>query len=155
MRNRSKYRVRIYDEAHLIDRGGFRISWFRIMAVVLFLIALGVGIGMSVIWFSPIKQRLPGYMQTEQRSKTEDAYLKVDSLQELYEVHQEYLNYLLKALDSDRAPDEPDTVKSAWRLEPDSLSSASEIEREFVRRMQKAGYNTSVPEMPNEETNGE
>lgn len=145
MRTRPKYRVRIYDEAHLIDRGGFRISWFRVLIAVLFLVGVGAVIGFCIVWYSPIKQQLPGYMPADERSKTEEAYIKVDSLQMLYDVHQEYLENLLKVMDPNREPDAPDTTSNAWRLEPDSLSAASEIEKEFVRRMQQAGYNTLPP----------
>ena len=145
MRNRPKYRVRIYDEAHLVDRGGFRISWFRVLFMILFLVAVGAAIGFSIVWYSPIKQQLPGYMPPEERSKTEEAYLRADSLQMLYDVHQAYLENLIKIMDPTRKPDNPDTTQHAWRLEPDSLSAASEIEKEFVRRMEKAGYKTSAP----------
>ena len=145
MRNRPKYRVRIYDEAHLIDRGSFRISWFRVLFAVFLLIAIGAAIGFSVVWYSPIKKQLPGYMPPDERSKTEEAYLRADSLQMLYEVHQAYLENLLKVMDPKRKPDKPDTTTNAWRLEPDSLSAASEIEKEFVKRMGKAGYKTTAP----------
>lgn len=145
IRNRARYRVRIYDEAHLVDRGGFRISWFRIVAAVLLLLLIGAAIGFSIVWYSPIKQSLPGYMKTEERSQTEEAYLKVDSLQVLYEVQQAYLHNLLKVLDPERAPDQLDTTRNAWRLEPDSMSAASEIEQEYLRRMEKAGYKTTAP----------
>ena len=84
-------------------------------------------------------------MPPEERSKTEEAYLRADSLQMLYDVHQAYLENLIKIMDPTRKPDKPDTTRHAWRLEPDSLSAASEIEKEFVRRMEKAGYKTSAP----------
>ena len=144
MRNRPKYRVRIYDEAHLIDRGGFRISWFRIISVMFFLVALGAAIGFSVVWYSPIKKQLPGYMPADERTKTEEAYIRVDSLQMLYEVNQAYLDNLLKIMDPTREPDPQDTTSNAWRLEPDSLSAASAIEKEFVKRMRQAGYKTTA-----------
>lgn len=145
MRNRPRYRVSIYDEAHLIDKGSFGISWFRILIAVFFLVLLGAAIGFSIVWYSPIKKQLPGYMPADERTKTEEAYIKVDSLQMLYDIHQEYLENLLKMMNPDRNPDAADTTSNAWRLEPDSLSAASEIELEFIRRMQKAGYYTNAP----------
>lgn len=146
MRNRPRYRARIYDEAHLIDRGSFRISWFRVLFGVLLLVGIGIAIGFSIVWYSPIKKQLPGYMPPDERSKTEEAYLRADSLQMLYDVHQAYLENLLQVMDPNRMPDERDTTTNAWRLEPDSLSAASEIEREFVKRMGEAGYKTVAPE---------
>lgn len=145
MRNRPRYRVRIFDEAHLIDRGGFRISWFRVLFVALFLVLTGAAIGFSVVWYSPIKKQLPGYMPADERSKTEEAYIRVDSLQMLYEIQKEYLENLLMVMNPAREPELPDTISKAWRLEPDSLSAASEIENEFVKRMQEKGYKTTAP----------
>ena len=150
MRNRPRYQIRIYDEAHLIDRGSFHISWLKIVGLTLCLVLVGVLIGVSIIWYSPLKKQLPGYMEKDERSKTEAAYQKVDSLQLLYDIHQEYLDNLLRVLDTDRTPEKRDTSNNAWRLEPDSLSSATEIEREFVKRMQKAGYKTLAPEIESE-----
>ena len=145
IRNRPRYKVRIYDEAHLIDKSSFRISWIRVLAVIFLLVLLGVAIGFSIVWYSPLKKQLPGYMPADERSKTEEAYIKVDSLQMLYDVHREYLDNLLKVMNPDREPDAPDTTSHAWRLEPDSLSAASEIEKEFIHRMQQAGYNITPP----------
>lgn len=152
MRNRPKYRVRIYDEAHLIDRGGFRFTWWRLAAAISLILIIGILIGFSIVWFSPIKRQLPGYLQTEQRSLTEDAYLKVDSLMVLHEVQQEYLQRLLKVLDNEREPDIPDSTDNARPLEPDSLAAASAIEKEFVKRMQQRGYKTVAPALEENDT---
>lgn len=90
-------------------------------------------------------------MPAEERSRTEDAYLKADSLQMLFDVHQDYIENILKIMDPDREPDIPDSTANAWRLSPDSLSAASEIEKEFIKRMEKAGYKTSLPPTETEE----
>lgn len=140
MKKRPKYRVRIYDESHLVDRGGFFVTWFRMglaaVAIMVFFILIGIGI----VWFSPLKKKLPGYMPPEQRARTEDAYLRVDSLQELYRVHQAYLDNIVKLLETERKPDMPDTVGRAIPLVPDSLFVSSEIELEFMKKMEEAGY---------------
>lgn len=140
MKIRPKYKVKIYDEAHLVDRGGFSLTWPRVILFSLFFMVFFIAIGMGIVWFTPIKNRLPGYLRNEERIKTEEAYLKVDSIEQLYTVHQAYLDNLVKILNVDRNPDVADTVARALPLIPDSIMVSSEIEREFMKKMEEAGY---------------
>lgn len=139
MKNRSRYRVRIVDEAHLVDKGGFSLSW-KIIPVITVICIFFIAIGMGIIWLTPVKKYLPGYLRPEQRVKTEEAYLRIDSLRELYRVQEAYLDNLVKVLDSDREPDVADTVGAALPLIADSLMVSSEIEKEFMKKMEEAGY---------------
>lgn len=140
MKNKPKYRIRIYDEAHLVDRGGFSVSWLRVSLTAFVLMAFFIAIGIGIVWFTPIKKRLPGYMPPEQRAKTEESCLRVDSLEQLYKVHQAYLDNIVKVLDTNRKADLPDTAGSAVPLIADSLLVSSEIELEFMKKMEEAGY---------------
>ena len=146
MKKKHRYKVRIEDEAHLVEKGSFYLTWPRVIgmtvAVAIILFALGFGI----IYFTPLKKILPGYMRPDQRGRTEEAYLKVDSLQELYKIHQAYLDNLVKVLNTDRKPDLPDTVGAALPMMPDSLMVSSEIEREFMKKMEQAGYIVTITE---------
>lgn len=146
LKRRPKYRVRIYDEAHLVDRGGFSVSWLKVsligFAIMVFFILIGIGI----VWFTPLQKRLPGYMPPEQRAKSEQSILQVDSLRQLYTVHQAYLDNLVRVLDTNRRPDLPDTVGNAIPLIPDSLLVSSEIELKFLKKMEEAGYVITINE---------
>ena len=146
MKNRHKYKVRIVDEAHLVEKGAFTLSWTRIIlaSLMVFIVCLAFAIG--IVCLTPVKKLLPGYMRPDQRVRTEEAYLKIDSLQQLYTVHQAYLDNLVKILDTDRQPDIPDTVGAALPLIPDSLMVSSEIEREFMKKMEEAGYIITINE---------
>lgn len=155
MKNRAKYRVRIYDEAHLIDRGSFSVSWLKISLVAIVVMAFFIFVGIGIVWLTPLQKRLPGYMPPEQRARTEETYLRVDSLQELYKVHQAYLDNLIKVLDTDRVPDLPDTVGSPLPFLPDSLLVSSEIERKFLKKMEEAGYVITINEDYNDEDGNE
>lgn len=155
MKRRPRYKVRIYDEAHLVDRGEFTLTWPRVVAAALVVMAIFIGIGIGIVWFTPLKGRLPGYLGPEQRMEAEDAILKVDSIRELYKVHQAYLDNLVKVLDTDRQPDEPDTVGQALPLIPDSLMVSSEIELEFMKKMQEAGYIIAITKEYNDSVDNE
>lgn len=146
MKNRHKYKVRIYDEAHLVEKGGFSLTWPRLILAFLTVFIVFSAIGISIVCFTPIRKLLPGYLQPDQRVKTEEAYLRIDSLQELYKVHQAYIDNLVKVLDTDREPDVPDTVGLALPMIPDSLMVSSEIEREFMKKMEEAGYIIAITE---------
>lgn len=155
MKRRHRYSIKIYDEAHLVDRGSITITWPRVVICCLIVVAVFVGIGIGIVWFTPLKGNLPGYLQTEQRAKTEDAYLKVDSLQHIYKVHQAYLDNLIKLLDEDRNPDVADTVARALPLLPDSIMVSSEVEKEFMKKMEEAGYVVAITEEYKEENESE
>lgn len=155
MRNRPKYRVKIFDEAHLTDRGSFSVSWWKIGLVSLLVMVFFIFVGIGIVWFTPLQKKLPGYMPPEQRAKTEETYLRVDSIEELYLVHQAYLDNLIKVLDTDRVPDLPDTVGSPLPFMPDSLLVSSEIERKFLKKMEEAGYIITINEDYTDEENNE
>ena len=144
MKRRSRLKVKFFDEAHLVDRGGFTVTWLRVALATLVVMGIFILIGIGIVWFTPVKKKLPGYMPPAQRARTEQAYLKVDSLEELYKVHQAYLDNLVKVLDTDRRPDFIDTLDNALPLVPDSLMVSSEIEREFMKKMEEAGYIITV-----------
>ena len=144
MKRRPKFKVRLLDEAHLIDRGGFNVTWFRVVAVSLLIMSFFILVGVGLVWFTPLKKRLPGYMPPDQRARTEAACLKVDSLQDLYRMHQAYLDNLVKVLNTDRVPDSIDTLGVALPLVADSLMVSSEIEKEFMKKMEEAGYVITV-----------
>ena len=154
MKPRAKYRVKIYDEAHLVDRGSFSVSWLKVALISFGIMVFFIMVGIGIVWFTPLQKRLPGYMPPEQRAKTEESYLRVDSLLELYKVHQAYLDNVVKVLDTDRAPDLPDTVGSPVPFMPDSLLVSSEIELKFLKKMEEAGYVITLNEdYTDDETN--
>lgn len=140
MKKRPRYKLKIYDEAHLIEKGGISLTWPRIIGITLGIALFFIAIGIGIVWFTPIKNGLPGYLRTDQRLQTEEALLRTDSLEQLYTIHQAYLDNLVKVLDPDREPDLPDTAARAIPLIPDSIMVSSEIEREFIKKMEEAGY---------------
>lgn len=144
MKRRAKWKVRLIDEAHLVDRGSFTITGWRVGLATFCIVVFFVLVGVGIVWFTPVKKRLPGYMPPEQRARTEEAYLRVDSLRQLYMVQQAYIDNLVRVLDTDRVPEKADTTNGALPLMPDSLLVSSEIEREFMKKMEEAGYVVTI-----------
>ena len=152
-RRKPKYKITIYDETHLTDRGSFSLSRARILIGFIAVLIIFIAIGLVIVRFSPIKKWLPGYLGAEERLRTEEAFLKTDSLEELYILHQAYLDNIVKLLDTDREPDVPDTTANALPLMPDSIMVSSEIEREFIKKMEEAGYIIAITKDYAEEEN--
>lgn len=140
MKIRPNYKVKIIDESRLVEKGAFSLTRTRVVLTMLCGMLVFIGIGIGIVCLTPVKKLLPGYMKPDQRVRTEEAFMKVDSLQQLYRVQQAYLDNLVKVLDTDRQPDLPDTARAALPLIPDSLMVSSEIEREFMKKMEEAGY---------------
>ena len=155
MKRRSKYKLKLYDEAHLTDRGEMRVSWWGVTLCAIVAMAIFIAIGISIVWFTPLKKRLPGYMVPEQRNRTEETLLEVDSLQQLFLINEQYLENLRKVLDTEREPDVADTVNRSLPFRPDSLWEASEKEKEFIRKMAAAGYKVDLPAEEEEENENE
>lgn len=144
MKRRAKWKVKLIDEAHLVDHGSFTITGWRVGLATFCIVVFFVLVGMGIVWFTPVKKRLPGYMPPEQRARTEEAYLRVDSLRQLYMVQQAYIDNIVRVLDTDRVPEKADTTNGALPLMPDSLLVSSEIEREFMKKMEEAGYVVTI-----------
>lgn len=140
MKRRSRLKVKIYDEARLLDHGSFTITWWRVVVAAVLIMFFFIMIGVGIVWFTPLKRSLPGYLPPAQRAKTEEAYFKIDSLQRQYQTHQSYLDNLVKVFDTTRNPDVYEEDREAVPLMADSLREASDQEREFLERMKKSGY---------------
>ena len=145
MKRRSKYKLKLYDEAHLVERGGIRVSWWGASICALLFMALFIGIGMGIVWYTPIKKRLPGYMVPEQRGKTEVAYIELDSLQKLFQLNQAYLENLQMVLATEPISTSTDTVNKSFPFRPDSLWDPSPEELKFLKKMEAAGYKVELP----------
>lgn len=141
MKRGNKIRVSFFDENHLVEKARFRWSWWWVGAVTVLYSCLFLALGMCIILFTPLKQQLPGYMPVEQRSDTETAVLELDSLEAVYRINQAYIDNVAAILDGAMPTNvRVDTISASIPLELDSLLLPSEIELEFVRKMEDKGY---------------
>lgn len=147
MKRRRKLKVRIYDETHLTDVGGFSLTKMRIFFFCLAIAIVFIALGICVIAFTPLKNSLPGYMRDEQRSATQESILRLDSLIAEYEKNQAFIDNFLTVIDTGREPAEPtDTnVFDLESIKADSILATSKREKEFIDMMQqREKYNVSV-----------
>ena len=78
-----KYKLTIINENTLEEIVGLRVSKLNGLSVLLSVLAVLFLIAACIIAFTPLRNYLPGYMNSEVRSQIVDNALRVDSLQEL------------------------------------------------------------------------
>lgn len=143
---KGRYRLTVEDEAHLSRVVNVRLSPWLACSGVLLVLALLTMLAIAIIMYTPLKTLLPGYLPPQERQATMDDVLKVDSLQQLYEINESYLQNVLTLLDTDRSAG--DSVKSASmtvKTSGDSLLTASRREKEFRQMMdERERFNLSI-----------
>ncbi len=99
-----------------------------------------------IVFISPLRTLLPGYLAETQRNTAIENLMRLDSLQTSYENNKAYLDNILTVLNTNRRP--TDSVRLVVNQNPmttDSLISPSEAERRFVANMQeREKFNISI-----------
>lgn len=133
-----KYKLTIINENTLEEVVGLRVSKLNGVSVLLTSIAVIFVIAATIITFTPLRNYLPGYMNSEVRKQIVVNALRLDSLQQL--VDKQKL-YVMNIQDIFRGKIEVDTVHSMDSLtaiREDSLMKRTEREEEFRRKYEDA-----------------
>ena len=78
-----KYKLTITNENTLEEIVGLHVSKLNGLSVLLSVLAVLFLIAASIITFTPLRNYLPGYMNSEVRSQIVNNELRVDSLQQV------------------------------------------------------------------------
>ena len=78
-----KYKLTIVNENTLEEIVGLRVSKLNGLSVLLCVLAVLFLIASCIITFTPLRNYLPGYMNSEVRTQIVDNALRVDSLQQV------------------------------------------------------------------------
>ena len=118
------------------------VAFCSLVAVALVAIATTV-----VLFYTPLKRYMPGYVSPEQRELMLEASLRVDSLYETVQRHQLYVMNLQDILRGEIKIDSVSTIDSLTILRSTDLMGRTERESEFVRQYEEnEKYNlTSLP----------
>lgn len=133
-----KYKLTIINENTLEEVVGLRVSKLNGVSVLLTSITVIFVIAATIITFTPLRNYLPGYMNSEVRKQIVGNALRLDSLQQL--VDKQKL-YVMNIQDIFRGKIEVDTVHSMDSLtaiREDSLMKRTEREEEFRRKYEDA-----------------
>lgn len=140
------YRLSLEDEGHLEKVADFRLTPARTVVAVAVGLIVATLLGMLIVIATPVKTLLPGYLKERERTASEEALLRLDSLRAEYEQNEAYLRNISALLDIERVPsDSLSMAMSANRLTPDSLLEPSASELKFVKQMrEREKYNITV-----------
>ncbi|MBP1612653.1 MAG: putative peptidase [Bacteroidetes bacterium] len=133
-----KYKLTIINENTLEEVVGLRVSKLNGLSVLLTSITVIFVIAATIITFTPLRNYLPGYMNSEVRKQIVVNALRLDSLQQL--VDKQKL-YVMNIQDIFRGKIQVDTVHSMDSLtaiREDSLMKRTEREEEFRRKYEDA-----------------
>lgn len=146
MKPRTRYRITIEDESHLTEVASGRVTAPMLYAAVAGAVILVILVAGALIAFTPIRTLLPGYLKESQRSATEEGLLRLDSLMNVYDTNQAYIDNYLRVTDTDRVPGDSAAVTPSEReLTSDSLMTATNAEQRFVSQMEeREKFNISV-----------
>lgn len=146
LEGKRKYVIKLEDEAHLEKVGKWQITPWRIAGALFLFIIVSLFAGFLLFYLTPLKTMLPGYLKQSERFMSEQTMLRLDSLQNVFNQNEAYLSNIMEVFNTSRNP--TDSVSALQRpnfLTPDSLQSASAVEKSFINRMQeKERYNVSV-----------
>lgn len=145
-----KYKLTIINENTLEEVVGLHVSKLNGLSVLLSVLAVLFLIAALIITFTPLRNYLPGYMNSEVREQVVENALKADSLQQL--VERQNL-YIMNIQDIFRGTVKTDTVysmDSLTQLRKDSLMERTQRESDFRKQYEETEkYNlTSITARP-------
>jgi len=147
-RIRFKYKLSFLNENTLEEVFSFRVSrlsgFWTIVGFVLLLVSLTA----IVIINTPIRNYLPGYLDSEVRKEMVENALKADSLEQALVVQTHYLDNIRSILQGDSIPDYTFQTDSVTYNASDLILDKSEETAEFVKNYEeeeKYNLNTMAP----------
>lgn len=146
-----KYKLTIINENTLEEVVGLRVSKLNGLSVLLSVLTILFLIAAVIIAFTPLRNYLPGYMNSEVRSQIVANALRVDSLQQLVERQNLYIMNIQDIFSGKVRIDSVQSMDTLTTLRKDSLMERTRREEEFRRRYEETEkYNlTTITSQPN------
>ena len=138
------------DVEHRISTSRFIISLY-VCALILVVAALTV----LLLFYSPLKRLMPGYVSPEVRQQIVETSMQIDSLHEAVQRHQLYVMNIQDILRGEVKVDSINTIDSLTVLRSEDLMERTERENEFVRRYEETEkYNLTSQTLRKSEMEG-
>ena len=145
-----KYKLTITNENTLEEIVGLHVSKLNGLSVLLSVLAVLFLIAASIIAFTPLRNYLPGYMNSEVRSQIVNNALRVDSLQQVLGKQNLYIMNIQDIFSGKVQIDSVQTLDSLTEARHDTLMERTKREEEFRRQYEEnEKYNlTSTASQP-------
>ena len=133
-----KYRLTITNENTLEEVASLYVSKLNGISVVLFTLAILFLIAAAIVSFTPLRNYLPGYMNSEVRQQVVENALRVDSLQQMLDRQAMYVMNIQDIFSGNIRTDTVQSMDSLTVLREDSLMERTQSEDEFRRQYEAA-----------------
>ena len=145
-----KYRLTITNENTLEDIITLRVSKLNGLSVLLSVLFVLFLIASLIVAFTPLRNYLPGYMNSEIRAQVVENALRVDSLQQLANRQNLYIMNIQDIFQGKIKADTIHSIDSLTHLREDSLMERTQREAEFRKQYEETEkYNlTSITARP-------
>ncbi|WP_455587785.1 M23 family metallopeptidase [Bacteroides sp.] len=146
-----KYKLTIINENTLEEVVGLRVSKLNGLSVLLSVLTVLFVIAATIIAFTPLRNYLPGYMNSEIRAQVVENALRVDSLQQLVDRQNLYIMNIQDIFSGKVRIDSVQSMDTLTTLRKDTLMERTKREEEFRRKYEETEkYNlTSIASQPN------
>ncbi len=141
-----KYKLVIINENTLEEVAGLYVSKLNGFSILLSVLVAVFLVAALIIAFTPLRNYLPGYMNSEIRSLVVENALRADSLQQVLERQQLYIMNIQDIFRGNISTDTVRSIDSLTTLRQDSLMERTQREEHFRRQYEeKEKYNlTSI-----------
>lgn len=145
-----KYKLTIINENTLEEVVGLRVSKLNGLSVLLSVLTFLFVIAAVIITFTPLRNYLPGYMNSEVRAQVVENALRVDSLQQLVDRQNLYIMNIQDIFSGKVRIDSVQSMDTLTAMRKDTLMERTKREEEFRRKYEETEkYNlTSITSQP-------
>jgi lipoprotein NlpD len=145
-----KYKLTIINENTLEEVVGLRVSKLNGISVLVVTLAVVFTIAAIIIIFTPLRNYLPGYMNSNVRNQIVESALRLDSLQEAADRQKMYIMNIQDILSGNVKADSVASIDSLTNMRADTLMERTKREEEFRQRYEETEkYNlTSLSSQP-------
>lgn len=145
-----KYKLTIINENTLEEVVGIRVSKLNGISVLLSVLTVLFLIAAAIITFTPLRNYLPGYMNSDVRAQVVENALRADSLQQLVERQNLYIMNIQDIFRGTVRVDTVQSMDSLTTMREDSLMERTQREADFRKQYEETEkYNlTSITTRP-------
>lgn len=132
-----KYKISITNENTLEEVAGLYVSKLNGLSVLLTVLGILFAIAASIITFTPLRNYLPGYINSEVRSQIVTNALRADSLMLLVERQNLYIMNIQDIFNGTVKVDTVSTIADLTNIREDSLMERTQRETAFRRQYEE------------------
>ena len=148
-----KYKISILNENTLEEVAGLHVSKLNGLSVLLVILTVLFVIAAAIIAFTPLRNYLPGYMNSDIRRQIVENALSLDSLRAVADRQNLYIMNIQDIFSGSIRVDSVANIDSLTTAREDSLLERTQREEEFRRQYEEAEkYNlTAIASQPKAE----